>query len=112
MHIAASAPLAVDPSGVDPAVVEREQAVPHPTRRPPRANRPTSWRRSSSRASRPSTRTSACSISPYVHDGGKTVAQALKEAEGKTGGPIKVTGFYRFRPRRGIEKEEATSPPK
>ena len=44
---------------------------------------------------------------PYVHDGGKTVAQALKEAEGKVGGPIRITGFYRFALGEGIEKEES-----
>ena len=34
----------------------------------------------------------------------KTVAQALKEAEGKAGGPIKVTGFVRFAVGEGVDK--------
>jgi elongation factor Ts len=43
----------------------------------------------------------------YVHDDKKSVAQALKEAEGKVGGPIKVTGFVRYALGEGIEKQEA-----
>jgi elongation factor Ts len=35
------------------------------------------------------------------------VGQALKEAEGKVGGPIKVTGFVRFVLGEGIEKQES-----
>jgi elongation factor Ts len=41
-----------------------------------------------------------------VHDTGKNVAQALKEAEAQVGGPIKVTGFVRFALGEGIEKNE------
>ena len=33
------------------------------------------------------------------------MAQALKEAEGKVGGPIKVTGFVRYALGEGIEKD-------
>ena len=32
----------------------------------------------------------------YIHDGSKSVSQVLKEAEGKVGGPVKITGFARF----------------
>ena len=35
------------------------------------------------------------------------MAQALKEAEGKVGGPIKVTGFVRYELGEGIEKQES-----
>ena len=41
----------------------------------------------------------------YVHDGGKTVAQAVKEAEGKVGAPINFTGFVRYQLGDGIEKQ-------
>jgi elongation factor Ts len=41
---------------------------------------------------------------PYIHDPAKSVAQAVKEAEGKAGAPIKVTGFARFALGEGIEK--------
>ena len=43
----------------------------------------------------------------FIHDDKKTVAQALKEAEGKVGGPVKVTGFVRYALGEGIEKQES-----
>ena len=41
---------------------------------------------------------------PFIFDDKKTVAQALKESEGKVGGPIKVAGFVRFALGEGIER--------
>ena len=31
----------------------------------------------------------------------------IKEAEGKVGGPIKITGFVRFKLGEGVEKQES-----
>jgi elongation factor Ts len=42
-----------------------------------------------------------------IHDPGKTVAQAAKEAEGKVGGPIKIAGFLRYAVGEGIDRSEA-----
>ena len=33
---------------------------------------------------------------PFVHEPDKSVSQTVKEAEGRIGGPIKVTGFVRY----------------
>jgi elongation factor Ts len=43
---------------------------------------------------------------PFIFDekGKQSVAQAIKEAEGKVGSPIKVTGFVRFALGEGIDK--------
>ena len=41
---------------------------------------------------------------PFIFDDKKSVAQALKEAEGKVGGPIKIAGFVRYALGEGIEK--------
>jgi elongation factor Ts len=35
------------------------------------------------------------------------VSQVLKEAEGRVGGPVKITGFVRYALGEGIEKEES-----
>ena len=43
----------------------------------------------------------------YIHNDKQNVAQALKEAEGKVGGPIKVTGFVRYKLGEGVEKQES-----
>ncbi len=40
----------------------------------------------------------------FIFDDKKSVAQAVKEAEGKVGAPIKVTGFVRFALGEGIDK--------
>jgi len=44
---------------------------------------------------------------PYIHDDKKSVAQAMKDAEGKAGAPIKITGFVRFKLGEGVEKQES-----
>ena len=41
-----------------------------------------------------------------MHDGSKTVSQVLKEAAGKVGGPVALTGFVRYALGEGIEKED------
>ncbi len=43
----------------------------------------------------------------FIHDNAKTVAQAVKEAEGNVGAPIKVAGFVRYALGEGIEKQES-----
>ncbi len=42
----------------------------------------------------------------FIHETDKTVAQALKAAESKVGGPIKVVSFVRYALGEGIEKQE------
>jgi elongation factor Ts len=44
---------------------------------------------------------------PFIHDDKKSVAQALKEVEGKAGGAVKVTSFVRYALGEGIEKQES-----
>ena len=42
----------------------------------------------------------------HAEHAGKSVAQAVKEAEGKVGAPIKVAGFLRYALGEGIERHE------
>jgi elongation factor Ts len=42
-----------------------------------------------------------------VMDPSKSVAQALKDSEGKVGAPIKLAGFVRYALGEGIEKAES-----
>ena len=44
---------------------------------------------------------------PFIHDPDKSVAQAIKEAEGKVGAPIKVTGFVRYALGEGIDRPDS-----
>lgn len=43
---------------------------------------------------------------PFIFDDKKSVAQALKEAEGKVGGPVKITAYARFALGEGIERQD------
>jgi elongation factor Ts len=105
MHVAASNPQAVDPSGLDPAVVAREKDVLADKFR--QQGKPDNVIAKIVESGLKTFYKEACLLDqPYIHDPGKSVAQALKEAEHKVGGPIKVTGFVRFAVGEGIERQE------
>jgi len=101
MHVAAASPIAVDPSGVDPATVAREKAVladknagkpPHVLEKIVESGLKTFYKE-------------VCLLDqPYVHDPAKSVAQAIKEAEKSVGAPIAVKGFVRYALGDGVEK--------
>src|SRR5689334_1137586 len=106
MHVAASNPLAVEPSGLDPATVERERNVLADKFR--QQGKPENVIAKIVESGLKTFYKDVCLLEqPYVHDDKKTVAQALKEAEGKVGGPIKVTGFVRFAVGEGVDKTDA-----
>ncbi len=105
MHIAASNPQAVDASGLDPAAVAREKDVLADKFR--QQGKPENV---IDKIVESGLKTFYKEVTlleqPYVHDDKKNVAQALKEAEGKVGGAIKIAGFVRYALGEGIEKQE------
>jgi elongation factor Ts len=108
MHIAASNPQAVESSGLDPAVVAREKEVLADKFR--QQGKAENVIAKIVESGLKTFYKEVCLLEqPYVHDstGKTTVAQALKEAEGKVGGPIKVTGFVRFAVGEGVDKQDA-----
>ena len=42
-----------------------------------------------------------------MHPPDRSVAQAVKEAEGKAGAPIKITGYVRYLVGEGVEKQDS-----
>jgi elongation factor Ts len=103
MHVAAASPLAVDASGLDPAVVARERDVLAEKFRA--QGKPEAMISKIVESGLKTFYKEVCLLDqPYVHDDKKSVAQAVKEAEGKVGAPVKVTGFVRFALGEGIEK--------
>ncbi|HYF54889.1 MAG TPA: translation elongation factor Ts [Salinarimonas sp.] len=103
MHVAAMNPAALDASGVDPAAVERESAI----LRDKNAGKPDNVLQKIVESGLKSYyKENTLLEQAFVHDGGKSVAQVLKEAEGRVGAPLKITGFVRFALGEGIEKEE------
>ena len=104
MHIAAINPQALDADSIDPDVLAREKAV----LADKHAGKPANVIEKIVDSGLKTYYKEVCLLEQaYIHDGGKTVAQAVKEAEGKVGGPIKITGFKRFALGEGIEKEES-----
>jgi len=105
MHVAAANPQSVDPSGLDPAVVEREKSVLADKFKA--QGKPANVIDKIVESGLKTFYKEVCLLEqPFVHDPGKSVAQALKEAEGKVGAPIKVTGFVRYALGEGIERNE------
>ncbi len=106
MHIAAANPLAIDPSGISADVITREKGV--LADKAKASGKPANVIEKIVESGLKTFYKEVCLLDqPYVHDDKKTVAQALKEAEGKVGAPIKVTGFARYKLGEGIEKQES-----
>ncbi len=106
MHVAASNPQAVDSSGLDPVVVQREKDVLADKFR--QQGKPEAMIEKIVESGLKTFYKEVTLLEqPYIHDSGKSVAQALKEAEGKVGGPIKVAGFVRYALGEGIERQES-----
>jgi elongation factor Ts len=108
MHIASTNPLAIDSTGVDPAVVKREKDILADKFR--QQGKPEAMiEKIVESGLKTFYKEQTLLEQPFIFDdsGKKSVAQALKEAEGKVGGPIKVTGFVRYALGEGIEKKES-----
>ena len=108
MHIAAANPQALDPAGLDPATVKREKDV--------LADK----YRQQGKAENVIEKIVESGLKTYykevclleqasVHGehNGKSIAQVLKEVEGKVGAAVKITGFVRYALGEGIEKQES-----
>jgi elongation factor Ts len=103
MHVAASNPQALDSSGLDPDVIRREKDVLAAKAQGKPANVIDKIVESGLKTFYKE----VCLLDqPFVHEPDKNVAQAVKEAEGKVGAPIKVTGYLRFKLGDGIEREK------
>src|SRR6266403_1870281 len=96
--------VALDPAGLDPAVVKREKDV--------LADK----YRQQGKAENVIDKILESGLKTYyeevclleqafIHDSGKSVAQAVKEAEGKIGAPVKITGFVRYALGEGIDRQ-------
>ena len=105
MHVAAANQQALDPTSLDPAVVQREREVMADKYR--QQGKPENMIEKIVENGLKTYYKEVCLLEQaYIHDEkGKSVAQAVKEAEGKVGAPIKITGFVRYALGEGIEKQ-------
>jgi elongation factor Ts len=105
MHIAASNPQAVDPAGLDPQAVAREKEILADKFR--QQGKAEAMIAKIVESGLKTFYKEVCLLDqPYIYAPDKTVAQALKEAEGKVGGPVKVTAFVRYALGEGIDRPE------
>jgi elongation factor Ts len=104
MHVAAANPQAIDPSGLDPALIERERGVLAAKAEGKPANVVDKIVESGLRTFYKE----VCLLEQgyAIEEGKKTVAQAIKEAEAKVGAPIKIAGFKRFALGEGIDRPD------
>ena len=107
MHVAATNPQALDPSGLDPAIVTREKDVLADKYR--QQGKPENVIEKIVESGLKTYYKEVCLLEQaFIHDDkGKSVAQAVKEAEGKIGAPVKIAGFVRYALGEGIEKQES-----
>jgi elongation factor Ts len=106
MHVAAANPQALDPAGLDPQIVKREKDVLADKYR--QQGKPENVIEKIVESGLKTFYKEVCLLEQaFIHDSGKSVAQAVKEAEGKVGGPIKIAGFVRYALGEGIEKQES-----
>lgn len=102
MHVAALSPLALDEAGISAETLAREKAILLEKHQGKPANVQEKIAESGMKSF---FKENTLLDQAFVHDGSKSVAQVLKEAEGQVGGPVKLTGFVRFALGEGIEKE-------
>jgi elongation factor Ts len=102
MHVAATNPAGLDLASVPSDVLEREKAI----LAEKNAGKPAHVLDKIIESGMKSYAKENCLLEQaYIHDGGKSVAQVLKEAEGRVGAPIVLKAFVRYALGEGIEKE-------
>ena len=105
MHVASANPQAVDSSGLEAAAIERERGV--LADKAKAQGKPANVVEKIVESGLKTFYKEVCLLDQaFIFDDKKSVAQALKESEGKVGAPIKVTGFVRFALGEGIERPD------
>jgi elongation factor Ts len=106
MHVAAANPQALDPAGLDPEVVRREKEVLADKYKA--QGKPANVVDKIVESGLKTFYKEVCLLDQaFIHLPERSVAQAIKEAEGKVGAPVRVTGFVRYAVGEGIEKQES-----
>jgi len=103
MHIAATNPVALNLDGVPKETLEREKAI---LAEKNQGKPPQVLEKILAGGLKSYGKENCLVDQAFVHDPSKSVSQVLKEAEGKVGAPVAVTGYVRFALGEGIEKKE------
>jgi elongation factor Ts len=106
MHVAAANPQAVDNSGLDPELIRREKDV--LSEKAKAQGKPANVVDKIVESGLKTFYKEVCLVDQaFIHEPDKSVAQAVKEAEGKAGAPIKITGYVRYSVGEGVEKQDS-----
>jgi elongation factor Ts len=106
MHVAAANPQALDAAGLDPALVARERDV--LAEKFKAQGKPANVIDKIVESGLKTFYKEVCLLEqPFVHEPSKSVAQAVKEAEGAAGGAIRIGGYVRYALGEGIDKQES-----
>ena len=106
LHVAAASPLALDASGLDPAVTEREKNV----LREKNVGKPANVLEKIVESGLKTYYKEVCLMDqPSIHadHSNKTIGQVVVEAAKAAGAPVALKGFVRFALGEGIEKVES-----
>ena len=106
LHVAAAAPLALDASGLDQTIVERERNV----LRDKNAGKPANVLDKILESGLKTYYKQVCLIDqPSIHaeHNNKTIGQVVQEAGKSAGAPVTLKGFVRYALGEGIEKQES-----
>jgi elongation factor Ts len=105
MHVASASPQAVDASGLDAATVEREKNV--LAEKFKAQGKPANVIDKIVESGLKTFYKEVCLLDQgFIFDDKKSVAQAVRESEGKVGAPIRIAGFVRFALGEGIDRPE------
>lgn len=103
MHVAAANPQALDAAYLDPTVVAREKDILADKFR--QQGKPENVIGKIVESGLKTFYKEVCLLEQaFIHDPGKSVAQALKDAEARTGDTVEITGYVRYALGEGIEK--------
>ena len=106
MHVAAANPQALDSAGLDPEVIRREKEVLADKYKA--QGKPANVIDKIVESGLKTFYKEVCLLDQtFIHPPERSVAQAIKEAEGKVGAPVKVTGFVRYAVGEGIETRDS-----
>ena len=102
MHVAATNPVAMDLAGVPPETLAREKAILEQKN----AGKPANVMEKIVASGLKTYAKENCLLEQaYIHDGAKTVTQAIAEAAAKAGAAIKLAGYVRMQLGEGIDKK-------
>jgi elongation factor Ts len=103
MHVASANPQSIDAAGLDAATIEREKNV--LGEKAKTQGKPANVVEKIVESGLKTYYKEVCLLDQgFIFDDKKSVAQALKESEGKAGAPIKVAGFVRYALGEGIDR--------